>query len=65
MGYLRVNSQNRGMICVRHAPHFQGLTMIMGNERFNRRFRLIRMFTQALSIYLASGSLIKGKAGCD
>ena len=30
---------------------------------FNRRFRLIRVFDQALSIHLALGFLIEGKAG--
>ena len=30
---------------------------------FNRRFRLIQMFTPALSIRLATGFLIEGKAG--
>ena len=64
MGYLR-GKQPESWHDLRQARSaFSGIDDDpWGNERFNRRFRLIRMFTQALSIHLASGSLIKGKAG--
>jgi len=37
------------------AQHSQFQRTVLTLRAFNRRFRLIRMFTQALSIHLASG----------
>ena len=36
---------------------------VIALRAFNRRFRLIRVFGQSLSIHLALGFLIEGKAG--
>ena len=37
---------------------------VLALQAFNRRFRLIRVFGQALSIHLALGVLIEGKQVC-